>query len=307
VRILVTGASGFLGRHVVQALTHADPDVEVIGLGRHESEPHPGIERTVRADLAEASELRAALAGWSFDACVHLAGIAAGASVSALYRTNVQGTANLMDAIGAGDRVRRIVLASSCAVYGAGGDVHERTPVAPLTAYGKTCALREMVTSLLAAGESELAILRLFNLVGPGQPDTMMIPTVARQLARIERGLQPPKIAVGRLDTCRDYVDVRDAAAAIASVTLGDGPVPELLNLGLGSCISGSEILNLLIDLADTRPEIVVVEHPARAGDVPRIQNVSDLARSRIPWNPRYTLRESLRDTLDDWRVRAVR
>jgi GDP-4-dehydro-6-deoxy-D-mannose reductase len=134
----------------------------------------------------------------------------------------------------------------------------------------------------------------------------MMIPTVARQLARMQLGLQPEVLEVGRLDTLRDYVDVRDVADAIAKLTLGSGPFPTVLNIGSGSCWSGSEILSMLLSAAQLTPRVAVRDQPIRASDVLRIRNKSVLARTVLDWSPKRALATSIRDTLDDWLARAA-
>jgi GDP-4-dehydro-6-deoxy-D-mannose reductase len=291
------------------ALRRTSADVGLTGLRERSVMELPGVDELICADLSDAARLRDRLAARPpFDVCIHLAGVTGGASPSALYRTNVAGTANLIEVLGAGQAHGRLVVVSSCAVYGRAGETgeaDESTPLVPVTAYGESCVAREMVARLLVSGCGlELVILRLFNLVGPGQPDAMMIPAIARQIARIEKGRQSPTLTVGRLDTARDYVDVRDAASALASIALRPGPFPGVMNLGSGTARSGAEVLDLLLGLTDVRPEVASRPDPIRASDVMRIRDTSILARTRIPWRPSFGFVDSLRDTLEDWRNR---
>jgi nucleoside-diphosphate-sugar epimerase len=306
VRILITGSAGFLAQHVMTAVSRTQPDVELVGLQRS-SRPKSSANGIVQCDLSSASETSRALEGCEFDVCVHAAGATA-AGPRALYRDNVAATANLFDVLGSRRAVRRVVLISSSAVYGRGGDgdVDEATPVAPVSAYGESSVAREMTARLFARGHSlELVTLRLFNLVGPGQQETMLIPAIARQIARIEAGLQAPELTVGRLDTSRDYVDVRDAAAAVTSVALAAGPLPAVLNLGLGDCWSGSDVVRMLVQMANGPIRVVTKQDPARSSDVLRIRNTSTLARRIVSWNPSFSFEQSLRDTLSEWRLRS--
>jgi GDP-4-dehydro-6-deoxy-D-mannose reductase len=307
--VLVTGASGFLGRHVCASLKRAGADQQVVGLHDRTDTRLPNIDEIVRADVAEPEQLKRALNNREFNVCVHLAGALAGSSPEALFKTNVAGTANLVTAVARGGRLDRLVLVSSCAVYGNGsgdGDVDESTPLAPQSAYAESCIGREIAARLLGSGLFELVVLRVFNMVGPGQPATMMIPTVARQLARMQLGLQPEVLEVGRLDTLRDYVDVRDVADAIVKLTREPGPFPLLLNIGSGSCWSGSDILKMLLATAKLTPQVVIRERPIRSTDVLRIRNKSTLARTVLDWSPERPLAASVRDTLDDWLTRAA-
>lgn len=303
-KVLLTGSSGFLGGHVAAALRRADASIVLSGVQRS-SAGHDVLDEIIRVDLADTSATARALHGRQFDVCVHVAG-ATGGGPSALYRGNVASTASLMALAGDVQVATRFVLISSSSVYGAGlptGDVDEESPLAPTSAYGESCVAREMVARLLAGDRGlDVTTVRVFNVVGPGQPAVMFVPAVARQIARIEKGLQPPEVVVGRLDTTRDYVDVRDVAAAIASVALSEHPLPPVLNLGCGTCWSGQQVLDLLLGAARVRPQVASRIDPSRRTDVLRLRNRSALASTSVAWAPEFDVARSLRDTVAYWR-----
>ena len=152
----------------------------------------------------------------------------------------------------------------------------------------------------------ELIILRLFNLIGPGQGDHMMAPNFARQIALIEASQQEPRLHTRRLDTWRDYVDVRDAAVAISAVVFKAGALPPITNIGSGVLHSGQQVLDELLSLTDRPIEVISICEPAWENDVPRMGNGSNLAAFSLGWVPARQLIDSLTDVLEGWRERIV-
>ena len=154
------------------------------------------------------------------------------------------------------------------------------------------------------AGGIELVILRLFNLIGPAQSEHMMVPAFARQIALIETGRQEPCLRTGPLDTWRDYVDVRDAASAVAKATFAEDALPSIVNIGSGALWSGQQVLDALLSLTDLPIEVVSTSAPERVSDVPRLGNGSTLANTLLGWTPTRELCASLSDVLADRRER---
>lgn len=305
-RVIVTGASGFLGKHVIDSMMAHDVDVEVVGVTRKRGLQTKGPARLVTADLRDESVVRTVLGGQDCDVCVHLAGVMPPQATDEVFRTNVLATANLLRYV----RLRKVVLISSAAVYGPAGMsglVTEEMPPAPVSSYGLSCLARECVASMYCKEKRvELIILRLFNLVGPGQGDHMMAPNFARQIALIEASQQEPRLHTRRLDTWRDYVDVRDAAVAISAVVFKEGALPHITNIGSGVLYSGQQVLDELLALTDRPIEVISIREPAWENDVPRMGNGSNLAASSLGWTPARQLIDSLADVLEDWRERIV-
>jgi GDP-4-dehydro-6-deoxy-D-mannose reductase len=305
--VLVTGAGGFLGRHVVRALRRELTGASIHGLDLPGvRQPEDALDAAHACDLGDAEAAGRALAAVRAEVVVHLAGLIQSRDRDALHRANVTGTENLLAALSTAPA--RVVLIGSSAVYGAPDrlPVVEASPLRPATSYGETMLLREEAARRRAARDgTALAILRLFNLCGPGQAPSMMLPAWARQLARIEAGRQEPTLTVGRLDTRRELIDVRDVAVAVAAAaTCPDAGLAGVLNVCTGVSIRGAEVLERLLDLATVRPRVEQVAQEGRAADVPDLRGDPAAIRRALGWSPRLALETTLRDVLDDWRAR---
>lgn len=295
-RILVTGAGGFLAGPLIDRLEKGG---RVFKLGRTAS---PGISVF---DLSDAAAARAAVGATRPDEVYHLAGTARGSGWDAMWRTHVSATVNLLEALAARGAPVRVVVSGSSAEYGAAGGesmVSEDSPLEPVTLYG-SCKLAQTLAALsFARGPIEVVAARIFNVLGPGTPENLAPGAFAQQVKRIADGLQSPKVSVGDLTPRRDYVDVRDVAAALERL-MRRGLSGECYNVGSGRSRPMSEILRGLADAAGLR--IRPVTDPSRV----RRSEVRDLAASTrkiraLGWSPRFPLARSLADTLQDRRTR---
>lgn len=288
-RVLVTGASGFVGPHAAAALRAGGHDV------------HGFARRAAPADWpgewhrGELREIGATVERVGPEAVVHLAGARSG-SLPELLATNVDGTEAV---VAAAARVgARVVVAGSSAEAGRGAPVAEQDALAPVSDYGRSKARQ----SVLALGRGAL-VARFFNLLGPGLPDSLAAGAFSRQIAAAERGSGPPVVRTGNLAGIRDYVDVRDAAAALALLVAATG-VSGLYNVCSGTGTSTRALLDLLI--AEARVPLAVEEagapSAAPAADVD--EQVGDPARLRAAtgWRAAIPLEQSLRDLLESWR-----
>jgi UDP-glucose 4-epimerase len=293
-RVLVTGGSGFIGRHVVADLTGAGAYVRVVDV---ESHPDPQVA-IVEGDLAEPAILHASLEG-GFDAVVHLAAVTS--VLRSLehpvltYRTNVAATANLLEAAreaGAGS----VVFASTNAVTGLveAPAITESAPLQPLTPYGATKAAAEMLMSAYTASYSlRCACLRLTNVYGPGMRAKDSI--VARLMRAIRFGTTFEVYGDGR--QVRDYVHVSDVIAAVRLALLRDdwhGPMV----IGTGASLSVLEVLDAVRNVTGAK---LPVRHVApRPGEMPAV--IVDPSRARAAgWSPRYDLVKGLAGVWDEW------
>ncbi len=299
--VLVTGGAGFLGRHVVRALLRQSATVTVLDRATAEVD---AAYASLRVDLTHPATADLRLP--RYDVVIHLAGVLPPADAMALYGANVGGTANLLLALSHAPP-RRIVLVSSSAVYGhpvSDGRLTESSPLRPITTYGDSALARESVARLFARYlDTNLISIRPFNLVGPGQRPTMMIPSFARQIARMELGLQEPILSTGRLDTSRDYIDVRDAAVALCCAAIAPGPLPDVMNLASGDAVRGETVVALLSSLTHTSIRLSSQVDPARVDDPLVVVGDVDRIKAALNWLPRIPLLESLRDVLDYWRT----
>jgi len=313
-RVLLTGITGFIGSHLAERLV-AD-GIEVHGIA-FEPPPHPhllAIESRVtihRADLADPDALRGAVAAARPEAVVHLAGQAipslAQRDAGGTVQVNVVGTANVLAALETGTR---LVYASSADVYGVPErvPVNEDAPLRPTNVYAASKAAAEAIVREFGdrAGHPTV-ILRPANTNGPRQHPGLAASGFAKQIAEAEAGLAEPVIRHGRLDAQRDFLDVRDVAAAYAAAITLQPERTETYNVGSGELVTIERILHTLVRLARIAVRTEIDPERVRGGEPSAIALDVSRFRARTGWAPTVTLERSLEDTLDHWRAVTAR
>lgn len=308
-RVLLTGITGFIGSHLAERLV-AD-GLEVHGIA-FELLPHPNlaaIESRItlhHADLGDPDELRAAIAAAKPDAVVHLAGqaipSAAQRDATGTIRTNVVGTANLLAALEPG---MRLVYASSADVYGVPAQVpaDEDAPLRPTNVYAASKVAAEALVREFGDRDGQsVVILRPANTNGPRQHPGLAASSFAKQIAEAEAGLVEPVIRHGRLDAQRDFLDVRDVAAAYrAAIALAPART-ETYNVGTGEPVTIERVLRTLVKLARVNVRTEVDPERVRGADATTLALDASRFRAKTGWAPTVPLERSLADTLDHWR-----
>jgi UDP-glucose 4-epimerase len=293
-RILVTGGSGFIGRHAVAELAAEGAKVRVVDL-----KPHPDSEvEIVQGDLADAEVLEAALAG-GVDGVVHLAAVTSVLRSlehpDATYHTNIHATHGLLEgARQAG--ATALVFASTNAVTGPMEEpaITERARLRPLTPYGATKAAGEMLMSAYTASYGlRCACLRLTNVYGLGMQAKDSI--VARLMRAVRTGTTFEIYGDGR--QVRDYVNVADVVAAIRLSLRSDqwaGPVV----IGTGTSLSVLEVVEEV--RRATGAELSVRHGPAKQGEMPAV--IVDPSRAHaLGWTPRWAFPDGIDAVWGEW------
>lgn len=301
-RALVTGASGFIGKHLLSALHAAGWDCACAG----------GPDDTsglIPLDLADVQNLRAALDIAAPDVVFHFAGQAnvpdSIADPQRTYDVNVLGVARLLAAIrgyaGAGNEAPRVVFASSADIYGkrTAADLPFVEALAPDPAnpYAASKAAAEAI--LLGEARSfglDVVIARTFNCIGPGQSERFAVASFAGQLARIAAGA-PPRMEVGDLTAARDFLDVRDGAAAYVALAHA-GISGEAYNVCSGIAVTLRDVLTQLVTIAHVPVEIRQDPARMRPSDVPISYGSNEKLRAATGWSPRIPLQQTLRDII---------
>lgn len=297
-RVLVTGAGGFVGRRLLAKLAAAG----------HEA---VGVDREV--DVAQAAVVAEAVASAAPDALVHLAALSfvpdSFRDPAAAFRVNFLGTRNVLEAVSGRAPSARVLVVSTGNVYGTAGSgaapFSESAPLRPESPYARAKAAADLLARSYA--ERGLAVLRLrpFNHTGRGRPESFVESSLARQLVEIAAGRRPPRLAVGNLDAVRDFLDVDDVVAAY--LLLLDPAVPAgLYNVASGSGRSVREVLDTLFELAELGPrraEIEVAVDPERWRPTDRAVGDAGRLRAATGWEPRVPFATTLRSLLDGWRA----
>ena len=311
-RVLITGITGFAGSHLAERL--AGRGDEVHGLAQ-EPAPHPNLARVAgrvtihRGDILDAAAVRETLARVRPDVVFHLAGQAvptlATADPVAAIAVNVTGTANVVAALPDG---ARLVAASSADVYGIPerSPVDEGVPPHPTNVYAATKVAAEAILRA-ASSRARVTILRACNQIGPRQHERLAASEFAKRIAQAEAGLADPLIRHGQLDPSREFLDVRDMAAAYDAAASLDDDAVATFNVGSGTAVSVREILDILRGLARIPINTELDPERVRPGVPDVLLLDSARFRERTGWQPQVPLDRSLSDTLDHWREKVSR
>lgn len=316
-RVLVTGASGFVGNHFADCLHKVrDHSFEFLGTGK-EAGQSSGFGAIAELDITDRAAVSAAIRNFDPTHVVHLAGIAAPAAASAdpqaAWQVNVHGTLNVAYAILEAVPECWLINIGSGLIYGesakSGLPLDEKTLLAPIDEYGVTKAASDLAIGALTKRGLKCIRVRPFNHTGIGQSESFVVPAFAAQIARIEAGALPPVIRVGNLDAQRDFLDVRDVAEAYMQIVQrADGlESGSIFNVGSGISYRLSTILDYLLALSEVKISVEQDVNRLRPSDLPVIIGDATRLRNAVGWYPRFSMDDTLITVLNDWRARVAK
>jgi GDP-4-dehydro-6-deoxy-D-mannose reductase len=304
--VLVTGAAGFAGSHVVEALGGRE---EVVGWTHHAPPPQE-IARLAswqRVDLLNPSEVRDAIARLKPAAVIHCAGAP---NVAHSWRdtvtplsANVLATHHLFDALGRTGTACRVVVSGSGTVYAAStAPLTEDSPIAPSNPYAVSKLVQEQLAFRAAHEDGvDVIVTRSFNHTGPRQSAAFAAPNMARQIALIEAGVAEPVIKTGNLDAQRDITDVRDVARAYIAL-LRRGASSTLYNVSSGTTRVMRSVLDALVARAHVQVRVETDPALMRPNDTPIVLGDPTRLREATGWRPEVPFDRTLDDLLNYWR-----
>jgi GDP-4-dehydro-6-deoxy-D-mannose reductase len=314
--ILVTGASGFVGSHLVAYLRSEHPEVEVHGLERqHGAAPEglpPGV-RSAQADLDDPAAVDAAIAEVRPDRVVHLAGQSSvqhsWRDPGGTLRTNVMGLVHVVEALQRHAPKARLLVVGSADEYGvvapADLPLREDRPLRPSSPYAVSKAAQGLLALQYAAASGlSVVVTRTFPHTGPRRGEAFAESSFARQIVEIEAHLRPAVLKVGNLEAIRDFSDVRDVVRAYWAL-LEQGRSGEVYNVCSGRGYRIHELLERLISIAGVAVAVEVESERLRPVDVPALVGDPGKLKEATGWAPRISLETTLRDLLEDWRSRV--
>lgn len=288
-RVLVTGSSGFLGRHYCRRYG---------GI--------PLADANGRIDIRDTARLRSAISDARPEAVLHLAAQSSVAeslqNPEATFLVNFFGTLRLLEALDAAAFQGVFLYVGSAEVYGRTDDAdlpnRESQPLHPLSPY----AVSKVAAEALCYQWSHLqkfrvVLARPFSLIGPGQDARFAVVQFARQISRARRGLQPPVITTGDLDVTRDFTDIRDAIRAFYML-LDRGENGEVYNVCSGQEQSLRFLVESFLRISGAKAELRIDPERLRPAEQRRFVGNSDKIRDAVGWMPEITLQTTLADIL---------
>ena len=304
--ILITGATGFAGGHLVESLAGSN---RLVGWGR--STPRPEIAHLVESqavDLLDREQVRSAIASLRPPTIFHLAGAP---HVAESWRDttkplagNVLATSHLFDAIRRAGLTCRVLVTGSAVVYAPSDTpIKEEATLAPRNPYALSKLAQEQLAMRAFADDGlDIVMVRPFNHTGPRQPPAFVAPSMARQIALIEKGDAEPVIRVGNLDARRDFTDVRDVVRAYVSLaTLGKSG--EIYNVGSGVGRSVQSLLDALKSRACVEVQVEVDPERLRPTETSALVADTTRLRDRTGWQPRISFESMLDHLFEYWRA----
>jgi len=311
-KVLITGASGFVGRHLIDRLLLGDYEIVAAVFGG-EIDDAGGRVTSIALDLTSAASIDQVVEATKPDYVFHLAALSSpAASFSDDNKTvvnNIVAQANLLTALVTHAPSARVLVVGSAEEYGKVAvenlPISESCPLRPMSPYAVSKITQDFMglQYFLSTGLHVIRV-RPFNHVGEYQTEQFVLPAFAKQVALIEMGKQEPIIKVGNLEATRDFSDVKDMVKAYELILLHGEP-GEVYNLGSGNETPISRLLDILLSLSTT--SIQVEQDPSRmqGSDVPRLCCDATRFSQLTGWKAEIPLESTIARVLDYWREKV--
>ncbi len=310
-KCLITGISGFVGQYLARELT--GKGAVVAGVERASAVGSTGAWPVIECDILDFPSLLGVVADFQPDQIYHLAGLShppeSVRRPREFYLVNVQGTVNVLEAMRQAASHARCVLVSSAEVYACSDcprPIDEACPPIPSNPYGESKRLAELVgLRYVRDFGTRVVIARAFNHSGPGQSEIFVISDFCRQAALLENEPEGGTIHVGNLASARDFLDVRDVVAAYMGLA-EKGEAGEIYNIGSGKAVSVRTILDTVLKLAKAKIRVEVSAEKYRPVVGQPLVGTSEKLQRLLGWRPRFSLEQTIADTLDFWRTKLT-
>jgi GDP-4-dehydro-6-deoxy-D-mannose reductase len=303
----VTGATGFAGRHLVNALLERGTAVWAWAHrgGAHAPDEGNAGVRWASVDLLDREAVKDELARTQPSVVYHCAGIAhVGQSWNVPERAlkvNALGTHNLLEGVRHGGLACPVLVTGSALVYRPSpSPLTEDDPIGPADPYGVSKLAQEMLA--MRATHTRVFVARPFNHAGPGQASAYSTSSFARQIADIEAGRSPAVLRVGNLDPRRDITDVRDTVRAYLAI-VEKGRPGRPYNVCSGTAHRVRDLLDHLVSLSKVPITVVVDPSRLRPSDNPVVVGDRSRITAETGWSPAVPIEQTLADLLNYWRT----
>jgi GDP-4-dehydro-6-deoxy-D-mannose reductase len=305
--ILVTGAAGFAGGHLLDLLASRG-DAEIVAWQRPATRTQRELPRTRwdAVDLLDRGGVSDAIGRTRPSAIYHLAGAAhvgrAWDRTASTFAINVLGTHYLLDALRQHHLRVPLLIASSAMVYRSAAErLTESHPLVPGNPYGVSKLAQELLATRSVPEGVDVRIARAFNHVGPRQDPSFAAADFAKQIAEIELDRREPTISVGNLEARREVTDVRDTVRAY-ELLLTRGRTARPYNICSGRAVAIREVLDRLVAKARVPVQVRVDAARFRPQDLPLLEGDPTRIREELGWTPSIAIDDTLDAVLDYWR-----
>ncbi len=313
-KILITGASGFVGSYLVKELINIS-DVEIYGTYLSDKSLASLTELTskiklAKVDLMDAKDVFEIIEQVKPDEIYHLAALTS-AKVSFdnpedVMVNNIVGELNIFEAVRKLNLGTKIMIISSAEVYGIVSEddlpIDEDTKLNPANPYAVSKIAQDFL-ALQYFNSYKLNVIRVrpFNHIGPGQSDQFATSAFAKKIAEIEKGMRQPVLTVGNLDSKRDFTDVKDVVRAYI-LLMEKGQSGDVYNIGSGRSYKMSDVLNMLLSFSKNEIKVEVDPSLLRPTDNPNLVCDNTKISGLTGWKPEIPLEKTLQDILEYWR-----
>lgn len=312
-KIVITGASGFVGSHLVEHLSqNANYQLTgtVFGDPPHFLTKFLSQENIISLNLLERENVFSVIQHVKPDWVFHLAALTSPEkshhAAKQTYTNNIEAQLNLLDALLELESLPRTLIVGSAEEYGLvapdDNPINESTPLRPTSPYAVSKIAQDfMGMQYYLTHKLPVIRVRPFNHTGERRPPTFVLPAFAKQVAEIEAGQKEPVIKVGNLEPVRDFTDVKDMVKAY-ELALLKGESGEVYNLGSGRPIQIKQLLDDLLELS--HHDITVKTDPAklRPVDIPKLVANSSKFTNQTGWQPETPLQVTIQRVLNYWR-----
>jgi GDP-4-dehydro-6-deoxy-D-mannose reductase len=309
-KVLITGATGFVGNHLIASLLSQNA-FEIIGTYRSDSGQMSEGVTFEKIDLLNQEAVDSLIEKHKPEIVYHLAGLASAAESfknPANYITNnIIGELTVLEALRKHElNETKVLIVSTAEVYGSINPddlpIDEDTRLRPVNPYAVSKISQDYLgLQYQLSYKMHIIRVRPFNHIGPGQRDSFVLSSFAKQIAEIEKGKIEPVIQVGNLEAKRDFTDVRDMVKAY-QLAIEKGEKGDVYNIGSGVSRKIEDILNSLLSFSTAKIEVQTDPARLRPVDVPEIVCDSTKFTTLTGWKPEMQFDKTLQDILDYWR-----
>lgn len=296
-KVLITGAAGFIGRHLIRALAER-PDTQVFALSRRKQDIPGAI--VLEGDVLNADRIEQLFCENMFDVVFHLAAITEHHKIvdekAKTFRINLQGTIHLLESFNRHCSDAAFIYASTGKVYGQTNQMpfSETAYINPQNILGKTKRITEETIELYAQPENQYICARIFNIYGEGQKRSFVVPTIIDQLDK-------PAVTLGALNDLRDYLYIDDLISALLACAdhAHRFAMYDVVNIGSGVPADVEDIIRILSELTNRKISVSVDASRLRQ-DETVVEFCSNQKMLELTgWRPCYSLKDGLRKTLE--------